>query len=290
MKFGQVFQLSLLEKEISVKNKKLVSVIITTYNRASLLQRCLDGVLAQDYKNIEIIVADDCSTDNTSEIVKKYQKKDTRIKYFKHNKNKGNAYTRNTAFRNSKGFYVAFLDDDDEWIDSNKIKKQVEVFEKSNDQKLGIVCSGIIRLKNNGEKVIEKALVPKDLKVKVLKGGLIHNSTAMTKRSIMIEAGGFDLNVTRGVDSEFFRRLIVMYHYNVIFMEDITTQYDEGSTNRMTSIENCDGFYKHIISQWVNIKKYFKFFIKKPSILLIRVIIIIKLFIKYLKCKFLYGK
>ncbi len=285
MKFGQVFQLSLLEKEISVENKKLVSVIITTYNRALLLQRCLDSVLAQNYKNLEIIVADDCSTDNTNEIVKKYQKKDSRIKYFKHNKNKGNAYTRNTAFRNCKGFYVAFLDDDGQWIDKNKIRNQVNIYKKTDDIKLGIVCSGIIRIKRDGKKIKEKAIKPKNLKYKVLKGGLIHNSTVLTKRKIIKQVGEFNLKISRGVDSEFFRRLIVIYNFNVFFMKDITVKYYENSKNRMSSLETCVEIGKHIEAQVFNIKVYFKFLLTKPSILIFRILMIIKLFLKYLKCK-----
>ena len=280
-----MFQLSLLEKEISVENKKLVSVIITTYNRALLLQRCLDSVLAQNYKNLEIIVADDCSTDNTNEIVKKYQKKDSRIKYFKHNKNKGNAYTRNTAFRNCKGFYVAFLDDDDQWIDKNKIRNQVNIYKKTDDIKLGIVCSGIIRIKRDGKKIKEKAIKPKNLKYKVLKGGLIHNSTVLTKRKIIKQVGKFNLKISRGVDSEFFRRLIVIYNFNVFFMKDITVKYYENSKNRMSSLETCVEIGKHIEAQVFNIKVYFKFLLTKPSILIFRILMIIKLFLKYLKCK-----
>ena len=92
---------------------KLVSVNITTFNRAHLLPRCLDSILTQSYKNLEIIIVDDCSTDYTEEVVKKYQAKDSRIKYFKHEKNMGNAHARNTALKNCSGFYVAFMDDDD---------------------------------------------------------------------------------------------------------------------------------------------------------------------------------
>ena len=271
-------------------NKPFVSVNITTYNRASLLPRCLESVLNQNYKNIEVVIVDDCSNDNTTEIVKKYQEQDSRIKYFRHRINSGNAQARNTALKNCNGLYVAFLDDDDEWIDKNKINKQVEIFEKSGDLKLGIVCSGIIRSKINGEKIIEKGEAPYNLKYQLLKGGWIHSSTVLTKKTIMEEVGGFDLEVLRGVDSEFFRRMTILYNYNVIFMEDITVQYNEDSNNRMTLVYNCDGYLKHIISQYINIKKYLKYLIKKPAILLLRVSIIIRLFLKYTKCKILYGK
>ena len=168
-----------------MSDKKLVSVNITTYNRANLLSKCLESVLNQSYLNLEVVVVNDCSTDNTEKIIKDYQQNDNRIKYFKHDVNKGNAAARNTALKYSTGFYVAFLDDDDEWIDIDKIKKQVVIFENSKDNNLGIICSGILRHKGSGEGIIQKALQPKDIKYEVLKGGLIHNSTVLTKRSIM---------------------------------------------------------------------------------------------------------
>ena len=273
-----------------MNNEKLVSVNITTYNRAYILPRCLDSVLRQKYKNIEIVIVDDSSNDNTSEIAEIYKKKDNRIKYFKHHANRGNAYTRNTALQKCRGYYVAFMDDDDEWIDKDKIKKQVEIFEKSKDSKLGLVCSGIVRYKMNGEKTIERVSDPKDIKYEALRGGLIHNSTVLTKRDIIIEVGGFDLNVCRGIDSEFFRRMIVIYNYNIFFMKDITSRYYETSNNRLTVSENCKGHLKHIISQRVNLRKYFKYFLKRPSLLFIRIMLIIILLFRYIKCIIRYGK
>lgn len=273
-----------------MNKKSLVSINITTFNRSNILTRCIDSVLKQDYQNIEIIIVDDCSTDNTYDVVKNYQRKEKRIKYYRHQKNKGNAHARNTAFKKCSGYYVAFMDDDDEWIKKNKIKKQVEIFKRSKDPRLGLVCSGILRFKKNGKKFIEKAIIPKNLKYEALKGGLIHNSTVLTKRKIIEEVKGFDVNVARGIDSEFFRRVIVMYKYNVFFMKDITTCYFENSNNRLTDTNNqIDNLIK-IKSHYINIKKFFKFFMINPSLLLIRIVLIIQLFIKFLKAIILNEK
>jgi len=240
--------------------EKLVSVNITTHNRAQLLPRCIDSILSQSYKNIEIIIVDDCSSDNTTEIVKEYQRKDERIKYLRHETNKRNAHARNTGLKNCRGYYVAFMDDDDEWIDSDKLKKQVEIFEISDDKKLGVVCSGIKRVYSDSKENIEKAIEPKNIKETVLSGGLIHNSTAMTKRDIIVEVGVFDEKIKRGVDSEFFRRLIVMYDKNIYFMDDITCKYYENSPNRMTvksirGLSNDIEAYLYILEKY---KEYFK--------------------------------
>lgn len=242
---------------------KLVSVNITTYNRAHLLPRCLDSVLSQSYENIEVIIVDDCSSDNTTEVVNEYQQKDSRIKYIRHETNKRNAHARNTALENCTGYYVAFMDDDDEWIDSDKVKKQVEIFESSDDKKLGIVCSGV-RLFSDEEtykdKIIEK---PKDLVSYILsRNGIIYSPTVMTKRDIMIEVGGFDTNLPRGIDSDFYRMCIVKYGYDVYFMEDITTGVHEYGDDRMTPVSTEKAILKDIQSNEICLEKYKDFFSK----------------------------
>lgn len=105
----------------------LVSVCITTYNRKELLQSTLNSVLSQTYKDIEIIIVDDCSNDGTKELAgDKFLKIDQRIKYIRHNENKGLAIARNTAIFNAKGKYFTFCDDDDLWM-PNFIQEFVNV-------------------------------------------------------------------------------------------------------------------------------------------------------------------
>lgn len=139
------------------KVSNLVSVNLTTYNRAHLLPRALDSILNQSYQDMEIIVVDDCSEDNTAEVVKNYIKKDARIKYFCHEVNSGNAKARNTALEKCKGAYVAFMDDDDEWIDNRKIEKQVNILNSNHN--VGVVCSSVRLYKERNkqtDKLIEK--------------------------------------------------------------------------------------------------------------------------------------
>ena len=111
-----------------------VSVAIPTYNRAHYICETIDSVLVQTYKDYEIIVVDDGSTDNTREILKRYGGK---IKYF-YQANQGQASAWNYAVSQSSGEYIAFLDDDDLWF-PEKLERQVEVLDKNPD--LGFVCS-----------------------------------------------------------------------------------------------------------------------------------------------------
>ncbi len=89
----------------------LISVILPTYNRGYIVERAIKSVLNQTYKNLELIIVDDGSTDNTEEIVKSIE--DKRIIFLKHKKNKGASSARNTGIKNSKGEYISFIDSDD---------------------------------------------------------------------------------------------------------------------------------------------------------------------------------
>ena len=100
----------------------LVSIIMPSWNTGKFIAESIESVLAQTYKNWELLIVDDCSTDNTDEVVASF--KDTRIKYFKNEKNSGAALTRNRAMREAQGEWIAFLDSDDLWA-PNKLEKQL---------------------------------------------------------------------------------------------------------------------------------------------------------------------
>ena len=101
----------------------LVSIIMPSYNTATYIAASIKSVLAQTYANWELLIVDDCSTDNTDEIVKPFLA-DKRIKYLKNEQNSGAAITRNRALREAKGEWIAFLDSDDLWH-PQKLEKQL---------------------------------------------------------------------------------------------------------------------------------------------------------------------
>lgn len=94
-------------------NRRIISVVIPTYNRASTLIRSVNSVLFQTYPVDEIIIVDDCSSDNTEEIVASID--DARVKYLRHSQQLGGNAARNTGIDASSGDYIAFQDSDDEW-------------------------------------------------------------------------------------------------------------------------------------------------------------------------------
>ena len=111
----------------------LVSICITTYNRKKLLPLTLKSILDQTYKNIEVIIVDDCSDDGTKELIENgLLRLDKRIRYIRHKKNKGLAAGRNTAIFSAKGKYFTFCDDDDQLL-SQFVEEFVKVAESYDD-------------------------------------------------------------------------------------------------------------------------------------------------------------
>lgn len=94
-------------------DKPLVSVVVAAYNIETYLSDCLDSVLAQDYENLELIVVDDASTDNTASIIENYKQKDRRVRMLRQTKNSGPSAVRNAGMDLSKGKYILFVDGDD---------------------------------------------------------------------------------------------------------------------------------------------------------------------------------
>ena len=110
-------------KKLDKKNR--ISIIVPVYNRENTISRCLDSLCNQTYKNIEIICVDDGSTDNSLNILKEYQKKDTRIKIIENKQNMGIAYSRNIALKSSNTEFIMWCDSDD-WYDKNMCKKMIK--------------------------------------------------------------------------------------------------------------------------------------------------------------------
>lgn len=114
---------------IEINPVMLVSVIVPTYNRANLLGETIRSILNQSYKNLELIIVDDGSTDNTEEVIISFT--DDRIIYIKTQNWGGPARPRNIGIKKAKGEYLAFSDDDDIWME-NKLKIQIEKIKETN--------------------------------------------------------------------------------------------------------------------------------------------------------------
>lgn len=118
----------LIENDGIERKAGLVSIIMPSYNTAPYIKQTIQSVLDQTYTNWELIIVDDCSTDNTNEVVDTI--KDCRIHYLKNEKNSGAAISRNKALREAKGQWIAYLDSDDLWM-PEKLEKQIKFMEEN---------------------------------------------------------------------------------------------------------------------------------------------------------------
>jgi glycosyltransferase involved in cell wall biosynthesis len=118
----------------------LVSVVVPCYNRAKLIPRAVRSVQEQSFESLEIVLVDDGSSDDTVSVVERLKANEHRIRFLRHERNRGEAAARNTGVRNARGKYIAFLDSDDEWLPC-KLKSQFELLSQTGDKPVGCVTS-----------------------------------------------------------------------------------------------------------------------------------------------------
>lgn len=135
--------------------KELVSIITPSYNSSKYIGKTIKSILSQTYTNWELIVIDDCSTDNSVEQLNIYADQDDRIKIISLEKNSGAAVARNTGIKYAQGRFIAFLDSDDTW-NSNKLEKQIE-FMLTNDY--AFTYTAYHKINENGE-YLSKVNIP----------------------------------------------------------------------------------------------------------------------------------
>ena len=197
-----------------MKENPTVSVIIPTYNRAHLVGRAIQSVLNQTYQDFELIIIDDSSTDNTEDIIKEFQKKDERIKYIRHDKNKGGSAARNTGIKVAKGEYIAFLDCDDEWL-PEKLEKQIKTMKDLPFDVWGGIYCGFYYVgskKYRAVKAFKKGILQKEILNQEVDIGA--GSTALLTRNAISKIGLFDESFERHQDLEY---LIRFFHYYKLY-------------------------------------------------------------------------
>ena len=161
---------------------KLVSIIMPAYNASKFIRESIESVVSQTYVHWELLIVDDCSTDNTATIVKEYQAKDSRIIYIQMDENSGSpAGPRNRGLKEAKGEFVAFLDSDDLWK-AQKLELQIHFMLKYNYE---FTCSDYEIITEAGEKV--NSYSPSsvaDYKM-MLRNNSVGCLTAVVKRSLI---------------------------------------------------------------------------------------------------------
>jgi glycosyltransferase involved in cell wall biosynthesis len=208
--FISLFTLIFFNLYYSFINANKISVIIPTYNREKLIVKSIKSVLNQTYRNFEIIIIDDCSSDNTINEINKL--KDNRIRYIKIRKNKGANFCRNLGIKKSTGEYISFLDSDDIYY-FNKLEKQIKNIKKNKSNFDFCKFSIYINNKNNRFSLT----LPNSFQVKniingkildeLCKGNFISTQSIIINKKILNKYL-FDIKMPRLQDYDLILRII----------------------------------------------------------------------------------
>ncbi len=215
-----------------MEKQPLVSVITITRNRSSLIGRALKSVIEQSYKNIEYLIYDGASTDNTKNVVQSFL--DPRIRYVQLEENKPIVQTLWMAFEASKGDYIAFLDDDDEYL-PQKIEKQVRLFEKLTPD-YGLVYCWFNRINSltgavfNEHKYILRGDVHSEVVEKPILSG---TPTLLFRRNVFEEMHGWRDDIGIVSDWELCARTCQKYKVDVV-PEILVHCWENHGYNQMT--------------------------------------------------------
>ncbi|MCG2611005.1 glycosyltransferase [Flavobacterium sp. SM15] len=214
-----------------MQKSPMVTVICLCYNHAEFVVETLNSVLNQSYPNVELIIADDCSTDNSVEVIENWLLNHPEILFIKNEKNLGNTKTFNKAFRHSKGDYLIDLAADDLLL-SECISKQVNAFEVSDLDNLGIVYGNVANILEDNSfdsyyfpvdetKKVTGKIARGDIYLEVLTGEALCSVSSMVKRSVFEKLGGYDENLAYE-DLDFWIRTSRTYNFE--FIDDILVQ------------------------------------------------------------------
>lgn len=193
-----------------------VTVVIPTFNRLELLANAIRSVLNQTYQDFEIIVVDDASTESVESLIESIS--DPRIRLVQHSENLGEAASRNTALQDTRGKYVAFLDDDDEWF-PEKLSKQVKILESAGDE-VAATYTAFLWFSWPEQKLVGSRCAPVtngNFNRKLMVRNVVGTpSTVMVRKECLDKIGHFDPSIAYGVDHDLWMRIATSYRFHYI--------------------------------------------------------------------------
>ena len=223
----------------------LVSIITPVYNCEELIIETIECVLKQTYKNWELLLVDDCSSDSSAKIIKEYTKKDKRIKYHKLENNQGAAIARNKALEKSKGRFIAYLDSDDLW-EKEKIEKQVKFML---DNGYGFTCTDYIKIDEKGNE-LKRISIPKEVDYNLyLRNTIIQTVGVMVDKKITGKEVLVMPNIRRRQDAATWCQLLKA-GYNCYQVPEYLSYYrvvtNSLSSNKLKAVKGTWHLYRKI--------------------------------------------
>ncbi|WP_370558707.1 glycosyltransferase family 2 protein [Edwardsiella tarda] len=233
-------------------DSQLVSIIIPTFNSEKTIRDTIESVLRQSYKNFEIIIIDDSSSDRTVDICKWYSLQDKRIKLFINDDNYGAGFSRNSGISQASGRFIAFLDSDDIWH-KDKLEKQISFMLIHN---YAFTYTGYQKITSSGELLSEIHPVNRVNYSELLKSNVIGCLTAVYDTSALGKM--YMPTIRKRQDMALWLSILEKIDF-AYCLNGVYAYYREGS-NTLSSNK-----FKIIFSQWDFYREYLKFGIIKSS-------------------------
>lgn len=192
-------------------NSPVVTVFIPCYNAGRFIAETIDSILVQTYQDFEILIIDDGSTDNSSEILNKYAEKDERIRILKNKRNRGIGYTRNRGVREARGKYLAIMDADDVSVPA-RLEKEVQYLEKN--QSVGAVSGCAHMINEQGRKLGRPHLAAysaQEVRAQLFFRNVIVNSASMYRLDIVRNHNVKYKDDYHGVEDYMFWCMLINY-------------------------------------------------------------------------------
>jgi len=226
--------------------KPEVSVIIPTYNSAETLVKAVESVLSQSYQDIEIIVSDDGSTDNTERVIQQFG---NRVIYLKNIHRGLPSVARNAGMCFASGKYIAFLDADDLWL-PDKLKIQVDVLE--NNPRIGLVCSNAVLIDVGGEQSdklyqAQGKGTSGSVFMDLLRDNFVVTSSAMLRREALKRAGNFPEAKELQVGEDYALWLNIALHWEVVYLEKPLIIYHDFPQSSIRKKQDLPGYWRGMI-------------------------------------------
>lgn len=210
----------------------MVSVVIPTHNRCDLLPRAIQSVLRQTEQDFEIIVISDGSTDDTDALMLEFEEKDKRIHYISYMPGRNGNYARNKGIKAAKGEYIAFLDDDDEWLPT-KIEKQVALMEADDD--VGLVYTGTHSIYVDDDIEYDScSMLQGDMSKRILFDNVVGSTTTvMLRKKVLEKSGLFDASLSAMQDYDLWVRVCQVCRVGVV-SEPLVNYYNYNTSGQIT--------------------------------------------------------
>ncbi len=247
----------------------LVSVIMPAYNSEKYIEESIASVLNQSYRNLELLITDDCSLDGTQRVVEELAVRDRRVKYFRLSENSGAAVARNNSLRNAGGRYIAFLDADDVWL-KNKLELQL-AFMKTNDSAFSF--TGYSFYYGDGhfdEKVIDSTSLDK-----ISRNDLLKKSCTVGCSTVILDKNKLPqiqmVNIRTGQDYALWLKLLresdhVAHNYKMR-LTGYRVRKDSISRNKFAKSRRQWQIYREIENCGLLSSLYFMFFYARNAVL-----------------------